>query len=420
MRPVVLLCILTAACAAVAQDQEATWYKGVTHVHSLWSDGDMSPDMIAAWYKDRGYQFVCFSDHNTFQKGERYVSIVPNTKLSPERVDMIRDRFGDDWVETVDNEGHPRMRLKTHEELSAYFNEPGKFLLVNAEEITSIGSSPHINGINLVEPIPGKRGEAVQLLNYALDEVHDQRERTGVPMIAHVNHLNWSDGITTEEMLQAKRLKFFEIYNGHPGVREWGSPERGMPSNDRHWDVLLSLRMSTEPDFILYAFATDDSHEYFEWGSNKVNPGRGYVMVKSGVLEANALVEAMDRGDFYATTGVTLDAVSHDEKSYTVDIAAEESVTYTTQFIGTRKGFNRESQPFVNAKGETPDYASRIYSDDIGVVLKETADDPAVYDFAGDELYVRAKVISSKDQENGVHEGDKEIAWAQPVRVSGK
>jgi hypothetical protein len=53
-------------------------------------------------------------------------------------------------------------------------------------------------------------------------------------------------------------------------------------------------------------------------------------------------------------------------------------------------------------------------------VLHETTADPAVYEFAGNEIYVRAKVISSKDQENGVQEGDKEIAWTQPLRVSVK
>lgn len=419
MRIGVVMGILWAvAMAGVAEESTPKWYKGATHIHSLWSDGDMSPDLIAAWYRDHGFHFICFSDHNTFQVGERYVSVVPNTKLSPERVDMIRDRFGDDWVDISEVNGRPRMRLKTHDELSAHFNEPGQFLLINAEEITSVGSSPHINAINLVDPIAGRRGERVKLLNVYLDEVHEQRERTGVPMIAHINHLNWSDGLTTEEVLQARRLRFFEIYNGHPGVRQWGAPDRGMPSNDRHWDVILALRMSTEPDFILYGFSTDDSHEYFEWGSNKVNQGRGWVMVRSSELEANTLVEAMDRGDFYATTGVTLDEVLHDEHTYIVDIAAEEGVTYTTQFIGTRHGFDRESEPFVNDGGETPDRSSRVYSDEIGVVLLETSADPAVYEFAGDEIYVRAKVISSKDQENPVRAGDKEIAWTQPVRVS--
>lgn len=418
MRYCVLFVSLVLAFGAAADPAAPQWYRGVTHVHSLWSDGDMSPDLVAAWYKDHGYHFVCFSDHNVLQEGERYISIVPNTKLSPERVAMIRARFGDDWPEIKTEGEKSRMRLKTHAELSAYFNEPGKFLLVQAEEITSLGGSPHVNGLNLREPIVGKKGDVIDLLNRYLDAVDAQREQYGVPMIAHVNHLNWSDGVTTEEMLAARCLRFFEIYNGHPGVRQWGSPDRGMPDNDRHWDVILSLRMAAEPDFILYAFATDDSHEYFEWGSDKVNPGRGWIMVRAEQLEADSLIAAIERADFYASTGVTLNDVQCDGKSLRVDIAAESGVTYTTQFIGTRKGFNPESTEFKNAGGETPDTASRVYSGDIGVVLLETTDNPAAYTFTGDELYVRAKVVSSKPQENPVREGDPQIAWVQPVRVA--
>lgn len=418
MRSWVITIALFLSIAAAADPGAPQWYKGVTHVHSLWSDGDMSPDLIAAWYKDRGYNFVCLSDHNVLLEGERYVSIVDKTKLTPERVDMIRQRFGDDWLEIKEENGKPRMRLKTHRELGAHFNEPGKFLLVPAEEITSLGTSPHVGAVNIRERILGRKGGVSDLLNQYLDELHAQREKYGIPMFVHVNHLNWSDGVTTEEMLSARRLRFFEIYNGHPGVRQWGSPEKGMPDNDRHWDVILSIRAARDPEFILYALATDDSHEYFEWGPKMVNPGRGWIMVRAEELEANSLVAAIERADFYASTGVTLNDVRSDGKSLRVDIAAEPGVTYTTQFIGTRKGFDETASPFKNANGETPDTASMVYSSQIGVVLAETAENPAVYTFAGDELYVRAKVVSSKPQDNPVHEDDPQIAWVQPVRVA--
>jgi hypothetical protein len=403
---------------AVSSHAEAQWYKGVTHVHSLWSDGDMSPDLIADWYKDHGYHFMCFTDHNLLQEGDKYVSIVEDSKLSPARVQLIQERFGEEWVKIDEDQYGPRMKLKTHEELSAYFNDPEKFLLIPSEEITSIGSSPHVNAINLREAIRGKPGDKRYLLNYYIDAIDEQSAKHGVPMIHHVNHLNWSDGVTTEQMLEAKNLKYFEIYNGHPGVRQWGSESKGMPDNDRHWDVILSLRMAENPEFILYAFATDDSHEYYEWGMDSVNPGRGWVMVHADKLDADVLVNAMKAGDFYATTGVTLDSVSSDGKSLTVDIAEEEGVNYTTQFIGTRKGFDTTSKPAVNEAGETPEGSSLVYSDEIGVVLKETNDNVAVYAFAGDELYVRAKVISTKVQENPVRENDPQIAWVQPVRVA--
>ena len=45
----------------------------------------------------------------------------------------------------------------------------------------------------------------------------------------------------------------------------------------------------------------------------------------------------------------------------------------------------------------------------------ETTDNPAIYPFHGDELYVRALVISSNLHPNPYAEGEFERAWVQPV-----
>ena len=413
-------CLLTCCLIAPAAfaEEETRWYKGVTHIHSIWSDGDMAPEMIADWYKERDYHFVCFSEHNRMQSGEYAFSIEEDGFLTEERVDMIRERFGDDWVVIQERAGRRQMVLKTHDELGDYFNEDEKFLMIPAEEITTAFGSPHVNAVNLRDNIPGTQGNVVPLLNQYLDAVHEQSKEYGVPMIAHVNHLNWSDGVSTEQMLQARRLKHFEIYNGHPGVRQWGDIDRGMPSNDRHWDVILSLRMRDEPDFILYGLATDDSHRYFEWGLGRVNPGRGWVMVRATALDEDIITGAMDRGDFYSSTGVTLHDVVIDDEGYRVIIDAEEGVSYTTEFIGTRVGFDDSSEaPEVEPDGGTP-RPSRRYHTTIGQVLHTTTDTNAYYPFDGDEIYVRARVTSDKLQDNPVHEGDFEMVWTQPVRVA--
>ncbi|MBK9316840.1 MAG: hypothetical protein IPM55_21725 [Acidobacteria bacterium] len=40
------------------------WYKGNTHTHTLNSDGDSTPDEVARWYRENGYQFLVLTDHN--------------------------------------------------------------------------------------------------------------------------------------------------------------------------------------------------------------------------------------------------------------------------------------------------------------------------------------------------------------------
>ena len=54
--------------------RERCW-KGNLHAHTLWSDGDDFPEMVADWYKSKGYHFLALSDHNLIQAGEKWVNV---------------------------------------------------------------------------------------------------------------------------------------------------------------------------------------------------------------------------------------------------------------------------------------------------------------------------------------------------------
>ena len=69
-----------------------------------------------------------------------------------------------------------------------------------------------------------------------------ERQRTGQPMIPHVNHPNFGYAITPEELMQVRGEKFFEVYNGHPRVNNEGDATR--LSTDVMWDVMLTKRLT--------------------------------------------------------------------------------------------------------------------------------------------------------------------------------
>jgi hypothetical protein len=56
-----------------------------------------------------------------------------------------------------------------------------------------------------------------------------------------------------------------------------------------------------------------------------------------------------------------------------------------------------------------------VYSPEIGKVVAESTDPRPSYKLTGKELYVRAKVVSSKPHPNPYAKGDVEVAWTQPV-----
>ncbi len=184
-------------------------------------------------------------------------------------------------------------------------------------------------------------------------------------------------------------------------------------STERMWDIILTWRLGILETGPIYALATDDSHDYHALDSTKSNTGRGWVMVKAHHLSAENIILALEAGDFYASSGVTLQSIRHQAGVLSIEIAAEPEVTYQTEFIGTRTGFDPTNDPIKNQAGEKLRVTHR-YSDEVGEVLAVVDGANAEYHFQGDEIYVRAKVTSSKTKANGVHPNETETAWVQP------
>ncbi|MFN3652253.1 MAG: hypothetical protein ACK47B_21960 [Armatimonadota bacterium] len=416
-----LAALIVAGCSTAAlvdarmeSPSEPRWWKGNLHTHSLWSDGDDYPEMIVDWYRQRGYQFLALSDHNVLSEGERWIDAEKN-RGGGAALEKYRKRFGSEWVEERTAAGKTQVRLKPIGEYRHLFEEPNRFLLIQSEEITdSFQRKPiHMNAHNLRELIKPQGGKSVtEVMQNNVNAVLEQRRRTGQPMFPHLNHPNFGWAVTAEDMLPLRGERFFEVYNGHPAVYNYGDDQHA--GTERIWDILLSQRLAEPGGEVMYGLATDDSHQYHSSSIKLSNPGRGWVTVRARKLTPEAIIHAMEAGEFYASTGVELADVSRETSRYALKIKGERGVSYRTQFIGTRKGFDRTSTP-VRGKDGQPLPVTRRYSREIGVVLAEVPGTSPTYTLKGDELYVRAKVISTRPQQNPFREGDTEVAWTQPL-----
>jgi hypothetical protein len=300
------------------------WFKGNTHTHTLNSDGDSTPDEVVRWYREHGYQFLVLTDHN--------------------------------FVTSVDG-------------LNALHGADERFLVVRGEEVSSqAGDKPiHVNGLDVKQRVEPHLGTSVgDVLQRTVDGI---RSASGVP---HINHPNFGWAITGQELQQVRNNRLFEIFNGHPQVNQEGGG--GVPGLEEVWDRILTSGT------LLYGIAVDDAHNFKQPGNPRVaGPGRGWVMVRAARLDATALLEAMEAGNFYASTGVVLDDVVATATALTVRVKTESTSKYRIRFIG---------------RG--------------GQVLREATEPTATYTFAGDEGYVRAKILESNGR----------AAWVQPVKVA--
>jgi predicted metal-dependent phosphoesterase TrpH len=254
------------------------WYKGNLHTHTLNSDGDSTPQEVATWYREHGYQFLALSDHN-----------------------YLTDPAG----------------------LNAVLAGREKFLLLPAEEVTDayLKKPIHINAYNLEREVQPMHGDSVSAT--IRNNVEAIRAVKGLPS---VNHPNFHWAITAEDLLKIKNLRVFEVYNGHPTVNNVGGG--GAMSLDEMWDVLLSAGQR------LYGIAVDDAHVFKRTGQEFANPGRGWICVRAESLSAANIISAIEAGQFYASSGVQLTDIHVSNEEYSVEVKARETEKFTTYFIG--------------------------------------------------------------------------------------
>lgn len=399
----------------LAKEGGLNWYRGNMHTHSLWSDGDNYLESIGLWYRDNGYDFLVFTDHNVLATTEKWVEI-EKTKGGQKAFDRLKAEFPD-WVDERQNEGKHEVRLRTFPEVSSRLTIPGEFLLIQGEEISDRfdGRPLHMNASNVREVITPRGGMTMaEAIQNNVDAVLNQRARLKQPILPHLNHPNFHYAITAEDLLQVRGEKFFEVYNGIHDCFSNGDELRA--STERIWDVLLSFRLTDLKLHVMYGLATDDSHNYHEDPAIKyAQPGRGWVMVLTDELSPDRLIEAMEAGRFYSSTGVKLARVVSDKSGLTVEVASEdEPAEYKIEFIGTKADFPRESEPVMDKEGK-PVLTTRKYSPEIGKVLQTVNGPSGTYKFQPDDIYVRARITSSRGHHNPSYEGEVQQAWVQPA-----
>ncbi len=377
------------------------WWKGNLHTHTLWSDGDHFPEVVAQWYVAHGYHFLALSDHNVLSEGERWINPATDVHLARqggiEGLELYKERFGNHWVETrPSGDGGLEVRLKPLGEFRHLFEKPGRFLMIQAEEITEGAHVIHVNATNIRDLIPPQTGETVEeTIRLNVNAVHAQRRATGQPMLPHLNHPNFRWAVTAEDMAPVEGLNFFEVYNGHRGVRNYGDDYR--VDLDRMWDIVLTKRLAELNLGIMYGLAVDDAHNYEHSESDVSRPGRGWVMVRARYLTPEHLISALRGGEFYSSSGVILDTVDATSDHLRVEIATDPNsdATYIIQFVGTREGYDPSSEPVTaqDQVGKIADITGRW------VFVQAVADRDAnrqilrVYDETNDEWHEGAVTL---------------------------
>jgi hypothetical protein len=353
--------LLMVSCAPKENAQDdvkpLSWYKGNTHVHTtLCGHADTQPDTVAAWYLDRGYNFLILSEHNQF--------------IDPATVNLPSGRRDD-------------------------------FILIPGEEVTDFAAI-HTTAMNISRLVKAQRQETDEMPvfnteEYANAKVYLMQKHTdsikgagGIPIL---NHPNFVSGAAASYIQDVNGLDMLELHNGHPDVYNWGNDKHA--SMEQKWDSLLSAGRR------VYGVSSDDAHSFKKWAPDVSNPGRGWVMVQSESLTPDAVTAAMEQGKFYSSSGVMLAEITLEDELYSVVV--DEANTYKEIESPFVIGYKLQD----NAEGFIIEFVSEN-----GEVLQRSEGLSASFPFNKASTYLRAKITYSRNRGN---DSEQFFAWTQPV-----
>ena len=230
------------------------FYKGNLHLHSTVSDGKLPVSALKDAYKERGYQFIVYSEHNIYSS---YADINESDFIVVPGFEAEFRKEPEDW------RVYHLIMLPGPAALRAQAKEP---FLEHMEEIP----------IRQLEDIA-----SVQKL------IDDMRARGYMVMI---NHPYWST-IEYDEILPLTGLFAVEVYNHCSEVVE------NMGRSDACWDALLRR------DMRIWGTATDDNHNEAPFDHPNNDSFGGWVCVKANSLSEQDICEALHDGSFYSSQG---------------------------------------------------------------------------------------------------------------------
>lgn len=276
---------------------EGKWYKGNLHCHSTESDGALAPAEVIQKYRQEGYSFLSFTEHDIFSARDEFDG--PDFRVIPgiERSVTIGD------TERVYH-------------LNGFFGYG-----CSARETAGYGGiSPREQGIRL--PAVSWKG-----IGSAQSEV-DDLNRAGY--LVTLNHPVWS----RNRFLDLEELTGYfavEIYNHGCEVE----CRTGVATP--FWDCLLRSGRR------VFGLATDDNHNKNPYGdaAPEWDSFGGWVMVNSRELTASAIASSLREGAFYSSSGPEIYSFGIDGDKAYVECSPVEAV-YFIRYPG--HGHSRRSK----------------------------------------------------------------------------
>ena len=266
-------------------------YKANLHCHTRASDGRATPETVKEEYKKRGYSVVAYTDHEhlfnyAHLSDEDFVAIngyelgIPGPKV--------------DTFSPLPSSKQLHVNIYSKDpscDVTPFYSE--------ARDWYKFDDLKHL--VKPVEPI--ERSFTPESVNAIVARAHE------LGYLVSLNHPNWSL-LTSEDYLAYRDIDFIEVHNS-------GCAFTGHHNDEAAYDAFMKAGER------IFCVATDDNHNASGFEGMKTDSFGGWCMIAAERLGYSEIMNALETGDFYATTGPEI-------YSITLDDSLEESVVKVT------------------------------------------------------------------------------------------
>jgi len=317
------------------------FYKACLHTHSTVSDGKLSPEEVKELYKTRGYSILALTDHEI---------CLPHPELNDEDFLTLTS------YELLVEDGSPKINAKVYH-LNFIAKEPD-----NRWQFHHPGLRPYIAKYadRLVYDQPEVRAYGLEETNALIAKAAEKG------FLCTYNHPVWSmQG--TDDYVGLKGLWGVEVYNNASYLIGYDE------------DMSQCYQEILRAGHQVFPVAADDAHR-------PEHIGGGWVMICAEELSYGAVIEAMERGDLYASCGPEIRSLTLEGN--TVHITCSDAVTVSMVTHG------RHAKRVLADPGEMLNEAEFDLSKWLQLTTEDTFDKAffrlCVTDAAGKKAFTRA------------------------------
>ena len=281
-------------------DANKNRYKANLHCHTRNSDGRATPEAVKEEYKKRGYSAVAFTDH------EHLVNLSHLSDGEFIAINGYEMGFGGPKVDTY---GPLPCAKQIH--INFYAKNPDS-------DVTPFYMESHdwykFDDVrHLVKA--GDEHERV----YSHECINDiVRRAHELGYLVSYNHPNWSLQ-TAEDYLGYEGFDFIEVHNT-------GARMSGHHNDEAAYNDMMKAGKR------IFCVASDDNHNAYGFEPPLTDSFGGWVVIFADKLGYTELMDALEAGDFYASTGPELNSIILDDEGIVkVECSEAKNVFLITQ-----------------------------------------------------------------------------------------